>query len=174
MYYNPNASVRLTGSPGYELESQFDDMLYGCELIQDHYWMSEKKKATFDFKVFTKQYHDSFLIDVVGSQYKYKSIQLYTHHKDWLELLDYAKEQGIRQCYLAYKLYEIERYGFSNWRFLRITDKLPNGNLYISRARAKASRTYEYLFADKRNIKTKLADKVKHKYALREKARPST
>ncbi len=46
------------GSPGYELEKDFDEWLTECEdegkyNIDHHEWLSEHKKTTFDFRVYT-------------------------------------------------------------------------------------------------------------------------
>jgi hypothetical protein len=162
-------NVRQHGSPGYDLEDDFDSMLCDCyDLVDYHEWRSEHKKSIFDFSVISKG--GNFLIDVVGYGLKYHSISLYTHHKSWSKLLDYADSEGVDRCYLAYKPYEYHSDSFLDWRFLKITDDLPEGNLYISRSRAVHSKTYKYLFADKRNIKTILSEKVKGKYALRKEA----
>lgn len=168
MRYKEYSHIRKVGSPGYDLEKEFYNELWDCELVDDVFWLSESKKATFDFQVNSKA--GMFLIDVVGFRYQYHSISLYTHHKDWIELLNYAHDYMADACYLAYKPYEIDNNGFNNWRFLKITENLPRNNLYISRSRARHAKTYSYLFSDKRAIKTKLAEKLKRKYALRKEA----
>lgn len=168
MNYKPKSNIRRVGSPGYDLEMQFYFLANECNYVHNVFWLSEHRKATFDFQVNAES--GNFLIDVVGFQDKYKSISLYTAHKDIQLLLDYAEERHVKACYLAFKMYQINRLGFKQWRFLKITDDLPSGNIYISNDRSHGLKTCDFIFRDKRNFKTLLAEKVKHKYAPRKEA----
>lgn len=165
---NYKSDIRKVGSPGYDLEWEFYSAAYCCSYVHNVFWLSEHRKATFDFQVNADS--GKFLIDVVGHQWKYKSYSLYTDHKDIQLLLDYAHNQHVKACYLAFKMYEINRLGFKQWRFLKITEDLPSSNIYISRDRSHGLKTYDFIFRDKRSLKTLLAEKVKRKYALRKEA----
>ncbi len=137
------------GSPGYELEKDFDDWLTECEdygkyNLSHHEWLSEKQKTTFDFIVYTtyKWYFKLFYVDVVGYYYQGRRIKLVTGHKDWDEMLDYAKNEGHThkpRCYLAFDIY-------GEWEFLKITEDLPTYDIYLSKNRIRGIRTADTVF----------------------------
>ncbi len=148
-YYPHGDKVRRLGSPGYELEDSFDTFLYECEdegryNLSHHEWLSEKKKIVFDFRVYTpyKWFYKLFYVDVVGYYYQDRRIKLVTGHKDWNEMLEFAKMDSNSRhprCYLAF-----DWYGF--WNFLKITDDLPNYDIYLSTKRIHGIRQADSVF----------------------------
>ncbi len=172
MPFYPHGIKRL-GSPGYDLELAYNTYLDYQPLVTDYHWSSENKKAVFDFEVYTghRINHVLFntrklLIDVVGSYYFGRSLRLNTRYKDWYELLDYAKEQHVENCYLVFNPF-YEYSDIDNWRYLKITKDLPTNNIFLSKARLRGIRTSDYLFGDNRSIKTIMRDKIRFKYAPR-------
>jgi hypothetical protein len=176
MPFYPHGIKRL-GSPGYDLELAYSNYLLDHALVRDFDWLSENKKAVFDFVVYTGIYDSSyleyrvrnrkkFLIDCVGSYYFGHSMRLNTRHKNWYELLDYSKEQHADACYLVFNpMYEYT--DIDNWRYLKITEDLPTNNIFLSKARLRGLRTSNYIFSDKRTQQTIMRDKIRFKYAPR-------
>ncbi len=134
------------GSPGYELEDSFDSWLYECEDegrygITNHVWPSEKNKTVFDFIIYARGYR-RYYVDIVGYYYQDRRIKLVTGHKNWTEMLDYAKNEGHThkpRCHLAF-----DRYG--EWEFLKITEELPTYDIYLSKNRIRGIRTADTVF----------------------------
>jgi hypothetical protein len=145
MPFYPHGIKRL-GSPGFELEQQFYEWLNNNSQYYDKFrWLSYDKKAVFDF--FIKGYDTFFYVDVVGFRYQYRKRRLYTRHKDWSDLIEWAEKDaegyGYKvKCYLAFEGYNYK----DEFSFLRITEDLPSSDIYISPRRAKAIRSADGVF----------------------------
>lgn len=148
------------GSPGYDLELQFYEWLNNNSQYYNTFrWLSYDKKAVFDF--FVKGYDTFFYIDVVGFRYQYGKRRLYTRHKDWSDLIEWAEKDaegyGYKvKCYLTFEGYNYK----DDFSFLRITEDLPSSDVSISPNRAKAIRSADGVF-DSVYLKKKI-----HKYNI--------
>lgn len=161
MPFYPHGIKRL-GSPGYETEEAFYKWLKSCTDNDNKYyftmwnWESYYKKAPFDFII--KSYIGLFHIDIVGFYYtKNGRLRLNTAHKNWKELLDFAKKGAKDSDYSEYRAYlafnEFVDYGledsFNHWNFIRIKEDLPIGDLYLGKDRYKSVRSADYVFMNK-------------------------
>lgn len=156
---------RRIGSPGYDLEREFNALLQINRYVESYNWLSCNEKTVFDFQVSAKS--GSILIDVVGFGINNGRLQLNTAHKNIMRMLEYAKYHGIRYCYIAFNINENDIGDISSWRFIKVKEDMPSGNLYISKNRSHSLKTADFIFRDKRQLKTILSEKVLHNYALR-------
>lgn len=165
MPFYPHGIKRL-GSPGYKTEDAFYKWLKSLTNansnkynIYNWIWQSYDKKALFDFLVMSSNFDEIlFYIDIVGFYYtKNKRIRLNTAHKNWKELLDFAKNDVKDSDYSDFRAYlafnEFVDYGledsFNHWNFIRIKEDLPIGDLYLGKDRYKSVRSAGYVFRNK-------------------------
>jgi hypothetical protein len=163
--FYPHGIKRL-GSPGYETEEAFYKWLKSLTdthsnkyNIYNWIWKSYDKKALFDFSVMSSNIDEVlFYIDIVGFYYTENGrLRLNTAHKNWKELLDFAKNDIKDSDYSEYRAYlafnEFVDYGlqdsFNHWNFIRIKKDLPIGDLYLGKDRNKSIRSADYIFMNK-------------------------
>ncbi len=116
--------------------------------------MSYNGKTSFDFRL--DLCTGIFYIDVVGYYWVPGGIRLNTAHKNWLELLKWAKNDSERRdfkCYLVftwqYPEEIIDKPQKKDWHFLRIKKNMPSANIFLGKSRMRAIREADYVFSIK-------------------------
>lgn len=104
----------------------------------------ENKASEYDFLVLTED--EAYYFDVVGYYPHGDTYRLNTTHKSWSRKLNWLKEYGIQTKtivggFLAFTFDNGER-----WRFYKIHNRLPEGDLTLTKERQKNLLTAGWLF----------------------------
>ena len=132
---------------GYELEQKFYEWIeeyrgYNGEgektfeiLCLD--WMSRVSKGEYDFCMKVCSPRRYILVDIVGTYENDGVLYLNTSHKNWENKLKVIQEPD--EGYLAFLVNGL-------WRYIRITNDLPAGDIRMTSGRMKHIRTAETVY----------------------------
>lgn len=139
-YYKNKRKEAKKQYNGETLEAEFLkylDEMYDKNIIRYYKWLSKENSINheFDFETQTPKGMNIY-IDVVGTHEREGRFMLNCSHKDYKDKLRYLDgEEG----YLAF-LY------CGEWRFMRVSRKLPRGDISLHKGRIKHMKKGEFVF----------------------------
>jgi hypothetical protein len=135
----------MSNPAGLELEFKFCEWILsmtdelGIDAVD---WLSQESKASeFDFVAYGED--RSYYLDVVGYYPFRDTYRLNTSHKSWHRKLGWLKEFGWRD-YVGALAFSFDN--GTRWRFLKIHNKLPDGDLLLTEERRKNMMTAGWFF----------------------------